>query len=182
MYEFFSNYYTNIFEKLNEVDINSINKLINLLIKVNKRKNKILLFGNGASASIASHVSVDMTKILNFRSLNFNEANLITCFSNDYGYENWMSKAINAYAKPGDLIILISSSGKSKNIINAAKYAKKNKLNLVTFSGFLKSNPLKKLGDINIWINSKNYNIVETVHQTILLSIIDNLAANKIKN
>ena len=58
----------------------------------------------------------------------------------------------------------------------------KNKLNLVTFSGFLKSNPLKKLGDINIWINSKNYNIVETVHQTILLSIIDNLAANKIKN
>ena len=182
MHDFFSNYYSILSEKLKEVDINSINKIIDLLIKTNKQKNKILLFGNGASASIASHVSVDMTKILNFRSYNFNEANLITCFSNDYGYENWISKAIKSYSKPGDLIILISSSGKSKNIINAGKYAKKNKLNLITFSGFLKNNPLKKLGKINIWVNSKNYNIVETVHQTILLSIIDRLAANKLKS
>ena len=170
---FFSNYYFNIFEKLNDVDTNDINKIINLLIKVNKKKNKIFIFGNGGSASIASHVSVDMTKILNFRSYNFNEANLITCFSNDYGYENWISNTINAYSKPGDLVILISSSGKSKNIINAAKLTNKKKLNLITFSGFLKNNPLKKLGNINIWINSRNYNIIETTHQTILLSIID---------
>ncbi len=181
MSDFFSNYYFKIFEKLKEVDPNEIYKIINLLIKVNNKNNKIFIFGNGASASIASHVSVDMTKILKFRSYNFNEANLITCFSNDYGYENWISNTINAYSNSGDLVILISSSGKSKNILNAGKLSNKKKLNLITFSGFSKDNPLKKLGKINIWVNSKIYNIIETTHQTILLSIIDYIASIKMQ-
>ena len=144
MNNFFSNYYFKIFEKLNEVDPNDINKIIKLLIKVNNKKNKIFLFGNGASASIASHVSVDMTKILKFRSYNFNEANLITCFSNDYGYENWISNTIDAYSKTGDLVILISSSGKSKNIINAGKLSNKKKTKFNYFYRFFKRQSSKK--------------------------------------
>ena len=99
---------------------------------------------------------------------------MITCFSNDYGYERWIEKAIDYYAEKGDLLILISSSGKSPNMVKAAKFFKKNKIGkLVTFTGHKKSNALKKVGDLNFWINSKSYNLVENMHQFILLSVVD---------
>ena len=90
-----------------------------------------------------------------------------------------MSKAIEYYADKGDLIILISSSGKSKNILNAAKKCQSIKLDLITLSGFYKNNPLNKYGNINIWVDSKKYNIIETIHQTILLSALDYLIEEK---
>ena len=93
---------------------------------------------------MSSHVSVDFTKVGGVRTINFNEADLITCFANDYGYENWVSKALEFYGDDGDLVILISSSGTSKNIVNAAKNAKRLNMNVVTFSGFEENNPLKK--------------------------------------
>jgi phosphoheptose isomerase len=74
----------------------------------------------------------------------------------------------------GDLVILISSSGSSLNIINAAKYVVLKKNKLITFSGFNKKNKLSSFGDINIWVDSKNYNVVETAHYIYLLSIIEN--------
>jgi D-sedoheptulose 7-phosphate isomerase len=82
-----------------------------------KKNNKIIIVGNGGSASIAAHAAVDFTKVLKIRSITFNESNLITCFANDYGYENWVKKAIEFYALKGDILILISSSGKSQNLI-----------------------------------------------------------------
>ena len=121
-----------------------------------------------------------MTKIAKIRCVNFNESDLITCFANDYGYENWIKKAIEFYLDSEDLLILISSSGKSKNIINAANFANKMKINLITFSGFEKSNPLNKKGKINIWVNSKIFNHVENTHQIQLLSIADYLANTRI--
>ena len=150
-------------------------KIIEISEKLKKlgKKNKVIIAGNGGSASIAAHTAVDLTKISKIRSITFNEPNLITCFANDYGYENWVLKALNFYADENDLVILISSSGKSKNIINAARYAKKNKIKVITFSGFAKSNPLKKIGHINFWVNSDKYNYIENLHQTILLMIVD---------
>ena len=112
--------------------------------------------------------------------INFNEADLITCFSNDYGYEFWIKKTIELYLDKGDVLILVSSSGSSKNIINAAKFAKKKGIYLITFSGFKKNNSLTKFGKINIWVNSRVYNHVENIHQIQLLSIIDLLANSKI--
>ena len=135
--------------------------------------------GNGGSSSIASHVSLDFTKIANVTSTNFNNSNLITCFANDYGHDNWVKEAIKAYAIPGDLIILISSSGVSKNIVNAAKYCKKNSVNLITFSGFKKNNPLSKLGKVNFYINSKIYNFVEMAHHIILVYLVDYFTKQK---
>ena len=153
-----------------------IKKIISL-----KKNNKIILVGNGGSASIASHVAVDFTKVLNIRAVNFNEANLITCFANDYGYENWVFQAISKYGVKGDIAVFISSSGKSKNIINGCKHAKKNGIFTVTFSGFKKKNELSKCGNINFWVNSKRYNHVENAHQIWLLSIIDFIKDNNIK-
>ena len=133
-----------------------------------------MIFGNGGSAAIASHVSVDLTKNANIRCTNYNEADLITCFSNDYGYEKWIEKAVDFYSDQNDVLILISSSGKSKNMINACKAArKKNISKIITFTGHEKNNPLSKLGDINFWIDSKAYNFVENTHQIWLLTICD---------
>ena len=149
-------------------------KLKNILIETNKNKHKIMIFGNGGSAAIASHFSVDLTKNAGIRCLNFNESDLITCFSNDYGYEKWVEKAVSFYGDEGDVLILISASGKSKNMINACKAAKEKKMSkIITFTGHDENNPLSKLGAINFWINSKAYNFVENTHQVWLLTIVD---------
>ena len=91
---------------------------------------KILIFGNGGSAAIASHFSVDLTKNARVRCVNYNESDLLTCFSNDFGYEKWVEKAINFYGDPGDVLIIISTGGKSQNIVNGCKAAKKKKFKL----------------------------------------------------
>ena len=128
---------------------------------------------------MASHVSVDLTKAAGIRGINFNEADLLTCFANDYGYENWVARALEFYADPGDLVILISSSGKSANILNGAHQAKAMGLPLITVSGFLSDNPLRKLGELNIWVDSKDYNIVEMTHHVWLVAMIDFLIETK---
>ena len=157
-----------------EETINKLNKVKKFLSLVKKKKKKVIIFGNGGSAAIANHFSIDLTKTSKIRCVNFNESSLITCFSNDYGYENWVKKALEFHADAKDLIILISSSGESKNMINACKYAlKKRHFPIITFTGFKKNNSLSKLGHINFWVNSKTYNHIENTHQFILLSLVD---------
>ena len=173
------NFYGKIFEEINHIlkqtDIVALEKIAKSLISINKKNKKVIIFGNGGSAAISSHVSIDLTKNARIRSINFNEADLLTCFSNDYGYEKVYSKSLEFYADRGDVVIIISSSGKSKNVLEAAKICKKKKILLYTLTGFSKSNPLKKMGNINLWVNSKAYNIIENIHQIWLLSIVDRI-------
>ncbi|MBO6493447.1 MAG: SIS domain-containing protein [Pelagibacteraceae bacterium] len=158
-------------------------KLINLkkiFITTKKNRKKILIFGNGGSAAIASHFSVDLTKNAKIRCTNYNEPDLITCFSNDFGYERWVEMAIKYYGNKGDVLIVISSSGKSKNMINACIAARKKKFSkIITLTGHLVNNPVKKLGDINLWVNSKAYNYIENIHQFWLLSLVDLVIGKK---
>ena len=170
---FFSNYTDSISELLKNVDTNLINASVNLIANTKKNKNKIYIVGNGGSSSIASHVSVDFTKVAKINCSTFNNVNLITCFANDYKYENWVVEAIKAYSLEQDLFILISSSGTSKNIVNAAEYCKQKKMNLITLSGFKKNNPLSQSGNINFHVESEEYNFIEMTHHIILLSIVD---------
>jgi D-sedoheptulose 7-phosphate isomerase len=168
--------YLNDFSKIIKPNNNIIDKLINvrdIFLKTSKKRGKILIFGNGGSAAIASHVSVDLTKNAKIRTINFNEADLITCFSNDYGYERWIEKAIDFYADKNDTLVLISSSGKSKNMINACKAAKRKKIKVISFTGHAKNNPLSKIVNLSLWINSKAYNFVENTHQIWLLTVCD---------
>ena len=154
--------------------IEKIVKVKNILVENNKNNKKIMIFGNGGSAAIASHFSVDLTKNAKIRCFNFNESDLITCFSNDYGYEKWVEKTISFYGDKDDVLIIISASGKSKNMIYGCQAAReKNFSNVITFTGIDKNNPVAKLGDINFWINSKAYNFVENTHQVWLLTIVD---------
>ena len=173
----FLNNYFKEFKSLISNDEETLNKLLKvseLMEKSQKRKKKIMIAGNGGSAAISSHFSVDLSKNAGVRSINFNEADLITCFANDFGYENWLLKAIKYYGDQGDLLFLVSVSGKSKNIVNAAKNAKKYGVKkIVTFTGCNQRNPVKLYGDINFWINSKSYNLIENCHQFLLLALVD---------
>lgn len=173
------NFYKKIFREINDIlnrtDYSSLDKITKLLISTNKKNKKVIIFGNGGSAAIASHVSVDLTKNAGIRCINFNEADLLTCFSNDYGYEKVFSKSLEFYADKSDLVIIVSASGKSKNLLEAAKICKKKKIFLCTMTGFSKTNPLKKMGNINLWVNSRAYNIIENIHQIWLLSIVDKI-------
>ena len=177
----FNQYKDSINSVLSNISENQLNLTIKLIKKTFKNKGKIYIVGNGGSASIASHVSVDFAKAARIPSSTFNNANLITCFANDYGYENWVTEAIRAYMNKHDMIILISSSGTSKNIVNAAKYCKKKSINLITLSGFKKNNPLSKLGIANFHVDSNQYNFIEMSHHIILLYFVDVFSKNKLK-
>jgi len=177
---FFPKYFKAINQTVLSLDTKILMQVAGLVKTVSENSKKIILVGNGGSAAMASHVAVDFTKAAQVRAVNFNEADLITCFANDYGYDNWVVEALNAYADSGDLAILISSSGNSPNIVNGALRAKQMGLNVVILSGFDKDNPLRKLGDIEMWADSSMYNVVEMTHHIWLLAILDYfIEANK---
>ena len=176
MSEFLKNY-INEFSLLVEKSIKNIEQLEQVkdaLVSASKKRNNSIIVGNGGSAAIASHFAVDLTKNAKVRCINFNESDLITCFANDYGYEHWIEKAVEFYGDEGDVFIGISSSGSSDNILHGCRAAREKKFSkIITLSGMNSENPLRKLGDINLWVNSKAYNHVENIHQFWLLAIVD---------
>ena len=150
-----------------------------VLVTASDNGKKVIIVGNGGSSAIASHVSVDLTKNAGIRCINFNETDLITCFANDYGYEKWVEKAVEFYGDERDVFIGISSSGSSENILNGCLAARKKKFSkVITLSGMRAENPLRQLGDINLWANSMAYNHIENIHQVWLLAVVDLIIGN----
>lgn len=154
--------------------ISALAQVKRVLVKASGNGNKIIIVGNGGSAAIASHFSVDLTKSAGIRCVNFNEAGLITCLANDYGHDHWIEKAVEFYGDEGNVLIAVSSSGQSENILDGCKAARKSKFSsVITFSGFRSDNSLRKMGDVNLWVDSKTYNFVESIHQLWLVAIVD---------
>ncbi len=135
--------------------------------------NKLIFVGNGGSAAIASHMATDYTKNGNIRSLALNDSSMLTCLGNDLGYDQVFAKQIEMHGRSGDLVIAISSSGRSTNILNAVHTALGAKCRVITLSGFTADNPLRRLGDINFYNNSARYGFVEICHLTICHAILD---------
>ena len=135
--------------------------------------NKIIFVGNGGSAGIASHLAIDFSKNGGLRSLAFNDASALTCLGNDLGYENVFAKQLDFHARAGDLLIAISSSGRSPNILNAVKAARAHDCKVVTFSGFTEENDLRKSGDVNFYIGSGEYGFVEVAHLALCHAVLD---------
>ena len=173
--KFLNNYFNNLKNLLsNDKYLEDLVRVKEILKKTHSEGKKTMIFGNGGSAAIASHFSVDLTKNARVRCTNYNESDLLTCFSNDYGYERWVEKAIEFYGDKGDTLILISAGGNSPNMTNGAKQGKKMGFGkIITFTGNDKNNNLQKLGDINFWVDSKAYNHIENIHQILLLSLVD---------
>jgi D-sedoheptulose 7-phosphate isomerase len=151
----------------------AVNIILKKIRKLKDSENKLIFIGNGGSAAIASHQAVDYWKSGNIPAISFNDASLLTCISNDYGYEFVFEKPINMHGKSGDILIAISSSGQSENILNAVNAAKKKGLFVITMSGFSEKNPLRNLGDLNFYVPSKSYGHVEIAHLIICHTILD---------
>jgi D-sedoheptulose 7-phosphate isomerase len=158
----------------------AIEAFARLAAKVRDRDGKLMFAGNGASASTSEHGAVDFTKQGKVCGVTFHDANLITCFANDYGYDNWMAKAIENYAKPEDAVVLISVSGVSPSVVNAAKYARAVGLPVVSFTGRKPDNPLRQLSDVAFFVPSDAYNVVECIHCIWLTATIDLLIGSSI--
>ncbi|MCK5013499.1 MAG: SIS domain-containing protein [Candidatus Omnitrophica bacterium] len=145
----------------------------NKILEMSSAGKKMMFVGNGASAAIASHMATDFWKTNGIRAVAFNDPAGLTCVSNDYGYPHVFEKPIEMFADPGDILIAISSSGQSENILKATIAARKKGVSIITLSGFNTDNPLSQLGDINFYVPSHNYGFVEIVHHAICHSLID---------
>lgn len=152
-----------------------------LLHQVQKVEGKIYVIGNGGSAGIASHFCTDCLRTLNLPAVTFADSNILTCFSNDFGYENVYKLPLELHLSAKDLLVAISSSGTSANIVKAAELAREKRSALITLSGFHADNPLRKLGDLNFWLKSEDYGLVESGHFFLLHTIVDTCKA-KSKN
>ena len=153
--------------------------LMERMIAVSTRGNKLIFIGNGGSAAIASHQALDYWKNGGFEAVAFNDSILLTCISNDYGYEKVFSEPILHFGKEGDLLVAISSSGQSPNILKAVDTAYQKGCGVVTLSGFEAMNPLRSLGETNFYVPSRSYGIVEVTHLTLLHSLLESYIVSK---
>lgn len=150
-------------------------RAIQILRSARERDSNVYLIGNGGSAGVASHATTDFVNVVGLRAQTIHDASILTCMANDYGYENGFARILERLARKGDVLIAISSSGKSPNIRNAASTTRHNGGHVVTLSGFGHDNPLRSLGDLNIWLSSRDYGLVEVGHQFILHNISDRI-------
>lgn len=139
------------------------------------RDNKRVCFlvGNGASASMASHISADLAKNALVHTQVFSDLSLITAMANDISYNDVYSEPLKARGAPGDMLVAISSSGKSPNILKAVEAAKGLGMTVVTLSAMGESNPLRASGGLNAYVPAKTYGNAETCHAAILHCWVD---------
>ena len=144
------------------------NKAIQRILQVKSRLGKVMLGGNGGSSAIASHAQNDLSESAQVRAMVFTEQPVLTARANDHGYGSTLERPIDMWADIDDLVVTISSSGQSENIIRALNMAKSKICSSITFSGFSPDNPSRMLGDINFYVPSNEYVYVETVHTALL--------------
>jgi len=140
---------------------------------------KVMFIGNGGSAAIASHQAVDFWKNGGMRAIAFNDSSLLTCVGNDFGYAQVFVKPVEMFADPGDVLVAISSSGRSENILSAVNTARKKECRVITMSGFAADTPLRLRGDLNFHVASDSYGHVEIVHLTLCHCILDTIMSRR---
>ncbi|SHE95276.1 SIS domain-containing protein [Schwartzia succinivorans] len=148
-------------------------EILLFLRECKKNRKALFICGNGGSAGIAQHMTGDFLKNGGFRTFSMYGQPTITCISNDLSYEYVFCKQLELLANKDDLLIAISSSGNSENIIKAVKTIKKIGGKVITFSGFKSDNKLKTLGDINVYVPAEHYGMVESIHNLILQQLVD---------
>ena len=149
------------------------NKAVEMLLSVQANVAKVMVIGNGGSAAIASHVQNDLCKAVGVRVMDFSQVPLLTALSNDDGYGCVFERPVELWADSGDMMVAISSSGQSENILRAVQVAAARGCQIITLSGFSAENPLRSLGDINFYIPSSVYGYVESAHSVLTHYLTD---------
>jgi len=175
--DFFINYINRLTNVLKSEHFIELEKITRFLEKNIKLKKKIFVCGNGGSASISNHFLCDFNKgIKNSSNKKLiprvislaNSIDLITAIANDLDYNQIFSYQLENYSEKGDILIVISCSGNSKNIINATKYAIKHGLNIISFIGFGDHRFIKNSSKYYINLKTKNYGITEDIFQAMM--------------
>lgn len=150
-----------------------IEYLVKYVLSKRKNHNTFFFVGNGGSAAIASHMTADYMKNGRMRCCSMYDDPVITCLSNDYGYDQVFSKQLEMMAQEGDVLCVISSSGESENIVQSVKTAHKLGMDILSFTGFKEDNSVRMQSDISVYVPSSEYGIVESVHTIILQQVVD---------
>lgn len=148
-------------------------KAVEMVLSVKANSGKVMVIGNGGSAAIASHMQNDLCKTVGVRAIVFSQAPLLTALANDHGYECVFERPVELWADTNDLLVAISSSGQSKNILHAVQSATARGCQVITLSGFSADNPLRRLGDVNFYVSSPEYGYVESAHSVITHFLVD---------
>ena len=151
----------------------AVRRAVDLLRSRTGSGGKILFIGNGGSAAIAAHFALDYWHAGRMRAMAFNDGESLTCVANDHGYEQVFAMPIERFADPGDVLVAISSSGNSANILRGVEAAREAACAVITLSGFDRDNHLKPLGDLNFHVPVRHYGYVEVAHMGILHCILD---------
>ncbi|MBF0560076.1 MAG: SIS domain-containing protein [Nitrospirae bacterium] len=184
-------YYDDLFDVVRDIRVtdhkgaklsfpDGVVEAVDLIMEQATGGNKVMFIGNGGSAAISSHMAIDFWKNGGIKAMSFNDGAMLTCLGNDYGYSYVFEKPVGMFSEPGDVLVAISSSGKSENILRGARMAESKGCRVITLSGFEEDNPLSSLGEINFYVPSKLYGPVEVIHHSICHCIMDGLL--KVKN
>ena len=173
--------YFNDYEKLTRPDFlfDRLELLKKTFISVRDAGAKLVIVGNGASSSIASHAALDFTKQAGVKSVTFHDPALITAYTNDYGCENWVKEACKHHVNSLDVVIFISVSGESLNLVTAAKWLKSENIRTVSFTGSGPNTSLAAVSSVNLYVPSHAYNIVECIHMIWITAVIDMIIGKK---
>lgn len=166
-------YFASMSETFKQIDFKDLPVIIERLNQVIQSNSVVYSMGNGGSAAITDHLVCDFTKgcftehtKLKTFSLNSNVP-LLTAVSNDFSYEDSFKKQLEFYGNESDIVIAISSSGNSENIVRAINYAKSKNMTTISFTGF-NGGMAKTDADLNIHVPTNNYGVVEDIHQSIM--------------
>lgn len=154
---------------------NGMEELLKIIIQLKNSGKHLFFIGNGGSAAIASHMTADFMKNGGIKTYCLYDSALTTCMGNDYGYEYVFSKPLSLLLNDGDMVIAISSSGNSQNIVNAIQVARNKYASVITFTGFKRENTIRKMGDYNVYVPLEEYGIVESIHNLILQQLVDQI-------
>lgn len=143
------------------------------------QQSSVFLLGNGGSSAVASHIANDFCNTSGLRAFTLSDQAMLTCFTNDYGYTNAYGMLLARLARPDDVLIAISSSGGSSNIVTAIQKMLALGGRVMTLTGFSEDNPVRRLGEINAWLDSKEYGLVETGHLLIMHYLADRFSLER---
>ncbi len=153
----------------------AMQKLVELFSDIKKSGKQVFFIGNGGSAAISSHMTADFMKNGGMKTYSLYDNSVTTCMGNDYGYEYIFSRPLEFLGNRGDLLVAISSSGNSQNIVNALQVAHKKGLEIITLSGFERNNRIINMGRYNIYVPVSRYGMIESIHNLILQQIVDTI-------
>ncbi|MDE7204410.1 MAG: SIS domain-containing protein [Lachnospiraceae bacterium] len=160
----------------NDTELNydtGMRTLVECFSRHKKADTQIFFIGNGGSSAIASHMTADFMKNGGMKTYSLYGNAVTTCMGNDYGYEYVFSRPLEFLGQENDLLVAVSSSGNSQNIVNAINTANAKNMETITFTGFKKDNKSKQLGTINVYVPSEKYGVVESIHNLMLQQVVD---------